>query len=156
VTRLKDCPPSVAISGPPMMARPADGVGVRIGLDHPQVKAPRRVPRADSIAERGRWRPQRFAPVPVRPERGSPHVDQCTLNPGSANPIASEISGQASSLPSTRTRGRRRQCAHHGMANTSPPPTRSEGSGDRPGLKAVAAAIQSPAPFSRSRPPRLS
>ena len=59
-------------------------------------------------------------------------------------PTAPAMSGQASSLRSTRTRARRRRCVHHGIATSEPPNISACGSGAVPGPVAVAALSHAP------------
>ena len=61
-----------------------------------------------------------------------------------ARPTAWAISGQASSLRSTRTRARRRRCAHHGTARTAPPIARTLRQRRRERAEAAAAAASHP------------
>jgi hypothetical protein len=61
-----------------------------------------------------------------------------------ASPTALATSGQTSSLRETRTRARRRRCAHHGTDKMSPPITSACESGEANGPSAVAADSHTP------------
>ena len=129
-------------------AGPGDRVGVRVVVEDPQLapvgqviggrvdadraavacRAPIRCAGIFAITSVMVW------PRARRSRARQPHTStMADMICEPARPTARAISGQAASVRSTRTLARRRRCAHHGTASTSPPMPSACGSGGASG-----------------------
>ena len=104
------------------------------------------MPSADSIAGIRAVTSAMVCPRASRSRARHPHrstVADWILEPG--RPMALEMSGHAASARCTRTRARRRRCAHHGTASRSAPMPSTCGIGAVNGPSSAATASHPPA-----------